>query len=265
MHKAFALAVLIRVVFFSGLFLFYCASLSSGYSENSPEPLAQYYGEKLSYNISWFGIPAGEALLQTDIVPYHGKRALRFIGKVHSALWFSRIYYVEDTVQTYVHPVSLSPYEIAVDFREGKKYHRKKNYLFDLKDKTVKEKDSRRPAIPIPSDVMDMFGAFFTARIYPYRKEACLKRAVSDGRKCYEVKSVFNGYAEIDSVLGSKRCMQIRPSQIQLDLIGISQNPSALFIYLTDDTRRIPLLVTGEIRIGSLVAKLVKAEFPLKK
>ena len=262
MHKASALFFSIRFIFFSGLLLFYCVCGSPGYSENFPEPLSQYYGEKLSYDISWFGIPAGKAVLQTDIVPYNGKRALRFIGKVHSALWFSRIYYVEDTVQTYVHPVSLSPYEIAVDFREGEKYHRKMNYLFNLKDKTVKEKDSRRPAIPIPSDVTDMFGAFFSARIYPYRKEHCLKKSVSDGRKCYEVKSAFNGYAEIDSVLGLKRCMEIRPSQVQLDLIGISQNPSSLSIYLTDDTRRIPLLVTGEIRIGSLVAKLIKTEYP---
>ena len=229
------------------------------------EPFSRYYGEKLSYDISWFGIPAGEAVLQTDIVPYNGKRALRFMGKVHSALWFSRVYYVEDTVQTYVHPVSLSPYEIAVDFREGKKYRRKHDYIFDLENKTVKIKDSLSPAVKVPSDVMDMFGAFFTARIYPYRKGIFLKKTVADGRKCYVVKSVFNGYSEIESVLGIRRCIEILPSQVKLDLIGISQNPSSISIFLTDDRMRIPLMVKGEIRIGSLVARLTKAEFPLKK
>lgn len=266
MHRPLASAVALKkIIVLSVLFLFYSLWIFSASSEDVPEPLSQYYGEKLSYHISWFGISAGEAILQTELVPYEGKRMLRFTGKVHSALWFSRIYYVEDTVQTYVHPVSLSPYEIAVDFREGKKYHRKRNYIFDLKNKTVKIKDSKKAPLPVPAEVMDMFGAFFTARIYPYQKGSSLTKTVADGRKCYEVKSDFNGYAEIESVLGLKQCLEIRPSQVKLDLIGISQNPSSLSIYLTDDRMRIPLLVTGEIRIGSLVATLIKAEFPLKK
>ena len=219
----------------------------------------------MTYQISWFGISAGEAVLRTDLVLYQGKRLLRFTGRVCSAQWFSRIYYVEDTVQTYVHPVSLLPTEIAVDFREGQKYHKKTSYIFDLKNKTVKMKDSENPPLHVPSEVMDMFGAFFTARIYPYRKGEYLRKYVADGRKCYEVKSFFIGYTEIDSALGLKRCIEIRPSQVQLDLIGISQDPSAVSIYLTDDKMRIPLLVTGEIRIGSLVAKLIKTEFSLKK
>ena len=260
MYKAIAFDISKRTLICLS-FLFYFLA----YAENVSEPLSRYYGEKLVYHISWLGISAGEAVLKTNVVLYHGKRVLRFMGSVRSALWFEKIYYVEDTVYTYVDPVTLAPFEIAVDFREGKDFRKKNNYIFDSKNKTVTVGNSGKPALHVPEDVMDMFGAFFTARIHPYRKGESLRRYVADGRKCYEVKSFFNGYTELDSVLGLKRCIEIRPTQVKLDLIGISQNPSALSIYLTDDRMRIPLLVTGEIRIGSLVAKLIKAEFPLKK
>ena len=157
MYKAIAFDISKRTLICLS-FLFYFLA----YAENVSEPLSRYYGEKLVYHISWLGISAGEAVLKTNVVLYHGKRVLRFMGSVRSALWFEKIYYVEDTVYTYVDPVTLAPFEIAVDFREGKDFRKKNNYIFDSKNKTVTVGNSGKPALHVPEDVMEMFGAFFT-------------------------------------------------------------------------------------------------------
>lgn len=225
------------------------------------ENFSCFLGEKLTYKVTWFNIYAGDTVISLREVLYNGKKAYEFSGKVTSARWFSKIYYVEDTVITIVDCDTLKPIVISVDYREGKKYKRKAKYVFDYeRKKVIVEGDKKTLKESLPETFTEMFSAFYAMRMFDFKKEKKISRVITDGRKLYKVSAVFKGLKTIDSILGETKCIVIQPMQVQMDLLGLSQDPESLSIYLTDDKKRIPLLAEGKIRIGSLYASLNKIE-----
>lgn len=222
--------------------------------------ISDYYGEKLSFKISWFGILAGNASIRISETVYKGNKAIKFTGIVKSAQWFSKIYYVEDCVDSIVEAQTLKPLNISVDYKEGKKYRRKNEYIFDYAKKKIFSPECKDTPVDLPDDLMEMFGAFFLLRTYDFSKENHITKIIADGRKLYHVEARKTGRKKISTILGKKDCIEIKPTQIRLDLFGIKQKPDNISVFLTDDAQRIPVLVTGEIRIGSLVAELENAE-----
>ena len=61
----------------------------------------------------------------------------------------------------------------------------------------------------------------------------------------------------VKSVLGEVPCIKVEPV---LDGDGIFVSKGRIFIWLTDDERRIPVLMECEIALGSIKAKLLEAK-----
>ena len=68
---------------------------------------------------------------------------------------------------------------------------------------------------------------------------------------------LVHGREKVESVLGEVPCIKVEPV---LDGDGIFNSKGRIFIWLTDDERRIPVLMECEIALGSIKAKLKKAE-----
>ena len=220
--------------------------------------LKTFISEKLTYSITWFGIHAGDAEMEVTAVSHQNKYAVKVSARVNSALWFSRIYYVEDRLYCTMDPNTLSPLEMGVDYKEGKTYRRSSKYTFDYKQRKVYSSNPRENTLDLPEGCISFFGAFYLLRMTDFSKTHELVKCVVDGRKIYQVKSVFEGTEVISSLFGKSRCIHIRPSHVQWELGGKEQAPDQLSLYFTDDSKRIPVLAKGKLRIGSLIAKLIK-------
>ena len=77
------------------------------------------------------------------------------------------------------------------------------------------------------------------------------------GKKRYELKVLVHGKEKVESVLGKVQCIKVEPV---LDGDGIFVSKGRIFIWLTDDDRRIPVLMECEIALGSIKAKLLEAK-----
>jgi hypothetical protein len=78
------------------------------------------------------------------------------------------------------------------------------------------------------------------------------------GKKRYELKVLVHGKEEIKtSALGKVNTIKVEPV---LDGDGIFNSKGRIFIWLTDDDRRIPVLMQCEIALGSIKAKLTKVK-----
>lgn len=244
-----------KKIFFCFLLIFSLRLFS--FSEPLNPDFEPFFNETLKYKISWFGIYAGDAIISISLASYHNKKVIKFTGTVSSARWFSRIYYVEDKVTTLVDSETLKPYKITVNYKEGKHYKRNAEYYFDY-EKNILFSNNRQSASSklIKGSFMDMFSAFYFMRCFDFSRQNSFSVTVSDGRKFYQISAVKAGSKTIKSILGKKECLEIKPGQIQFNLTGKKQNPDDLSMFLTDDSKRIPVLITGDIRIGTIVAKL---------
>ena len=246
---------------FVPLFFLLFGILSTRADAQDPVTFPKFYlGERLFYKVSWFGISAGTAIISASETTFEGKKAILFKGELKSAKWFSRIYYIEDSVDSIVDPETLRPLVIEVNSKEGKKDRKKNTYTFDYAQNKVISSENKGP-IDLPKDFVEMFGIFYFFRIFDFKLHENMEKIVSDGKKFYHVEAKRIGTKTISTEsFGMKECTEIQPSQIRLDLFGIKQKPSNISLFLTEDPQRLPVLVQGEIKIGDLVAELEKVE-----
>jgi len=78
--------------------------------------------------------------------------------------------------------------------------------------------------------------------------------AAVSGKKRYELKVLVHGKEELETAIGKVKTIKVEPV---LDGDGIFNSKGRIFIWLTDDDKRIPVLMQCEIALGSIKAKLV--------
>ncbi len=225
----------------------------------SASPIDRFVGEKFTYKITWFGIYAGDAYLSFKKLPFKGKMVFRFKAKLNSARWFSSIYYVEDIVTSVVDAETMKPLEIKVDYKEGKHYTRNAQYIFDYKNNKIRVKgDPKLTELNLRKDFIGMFVGFFLLRNNNFLESGAFSKIVHDGRKRYKLTASLLRKENISTIFGNKECLIINPGSIKADLLGKSQEPRELEVYLTNDAAKIPVLAVGEIKIGSIKVTLKK-------
>ncbi|MBN2144340.1 MAG: DUF3108 domain-containing protein [Candidatus Aureabacteria bacterium] len=220
--------------------------------------MEDFSGEIFTYSITWFGIKAGDAVLEVHPVSHQNKLSIKVSAVVSSARWFSGIYYVEDYLHCIMDIKTMTPFEVVVDYKEGKTYRRYSKYTFDYRQRKIFSSNPKEDTLDMPEEFMSFFGAFYLLRMTDFSTIHEIVKCVVDGRKAYQVTSVYAGKEMISSILGKKECLHIKPSHVQWELGGKEQDPDQLSIYFTNDSKRIPVLAKGKLRIGSLIARLVK-------
>jgi hypothetical protein len=68
---------------------------------------------------------------------------------------------------------------------------------------------------------------------------------------------VVHGTEEMDTIFGKKRCIKIQPLLVGESLF---KQTGAIYIWLTDDAQKIPVLLESKIIFGHFRAILTNAE-----
>ncbi|MCF0222080.1 MAG: DUF3108 domain-containing protein [Fibrobacter sp.] len=220
-------------------------------------------GERLDYNLSWGPITAGTATLQVKPAA-DGKT--EFYTLAHDKGAFKQIYPVEDTIYTRVRNKGLMTEVFTKSLHEGS-YHNKSVIRFDRKGekawlsdtvfldpvkRTIKR--SADTVVTIQGMEHSIMSAFYYVRSIPLAVGDTSKFSAVSGKKRYELKVVTHGREKIKSILGEVNTIKVEP---MLDGDGIFVSKGRIFIWFTDDERRIPVLMECEIALGSIKAKLI--------
>ena len=223
-------------------------------------------GEKLTFSLGWGPITAGTATLEVKPLP-DGKTEFLSFAQGNSTI--SRIYPVFDTVYTRVRNKGLMTEVFRKNLHEGK-FHNTSVIRFDrrgekawLSDtvftdmKTRKVKRSADTAVAIQGVEHSIMSAFYLVRTLPLEAGQTSKFAAVSGTKRYELKVLVHGKEDLKTSVGKVKTIKVEPV---LDGDGIFNSKGRIFIWLTDDDRRIPVLMECEIALGSIKAKLLKVE-----
>lgn len=239
----------------------------AGEPKDLPEVKAPWMkGERLEFNLSWGPITAGTATLQVKPAA-DGKT--EFYTMAHDKGTFKRIYPVADTIYTRVRNKGLMTEVFRKTLHEGS-YHNKSVIRFDRKGekawlsdtvftdpikRTVKR--SADTVVTIQGMEHSIMSAFYYVRTMPLKVGETTRFSAVSGKKRYELKVITHGRERMKTVLGEVNTVKVEPV---MDGDGIFVSKGRIFIWLTDDERRIPVLMECEIALGSIKAKLTSVK-----
>lgn len=218
-------------------------------------------GELLEYEIGYGFMTAGEASLVTR--PSVDPSQIEFITLAQNNGFFESVYPVRDTIVTRVSRPGLVPSYFRKVVHEGS-YHAKSQILFDNKNSraalsdTVFESDGRVRRSFDTTVVLDgvyhcIISAFYQVRaMYLEPGKVGYFSAVS-GKKKYKMKVICHRRETISVQGGTFPCLVVEPI---LEGDGIFQSKGSLTIWLSDDSRRLPVLMKSKIAVGSIRAEL---------
>jgi hypothetical protein len=213
-------------------------------------------GEQLTYNISWSNvISAGTATLevQRDRSP-EGRDELRFISTAHSIGIVDSFYRVNDRIESVVDARTLRPLLYTMKQHHGKR-KKERELVFDQSRLQVTyHKDGLEEVVPVPEGVQDALSSMYFLRSQQtFTTADPIVIKVIDSGKTWSVEVHVLGREHITVPAGEFDTIKVRTYP---KYEGVFMHKGEIFIWLTDDARKIPVLMKSTITIGSIMASL---------
>ncbi len=218
------------------------------------------FGERLSFDISYGPITAAEAFLTISPSPVvmNGRDTYEINFEVNSRPSFDIVYKVRDYYKSYVDTRGLFPWKFEQHLREQEfKRDFIVNFLPDSqKVKTAGDnKDFRE--FTAPAYVQDIYSAFYyvrTLNLKQYKNGDVIDVPTFNDDKHFILAVKIINRETVDVSAGEFKTIVVQPMLTE----GFTNKTSDIFVYLSDDERKIPVKVKMKIVIGALVAELTQ-------
>jgi len=217
--------------------------------------------EKFIFDLTWTGVKAGTATL--ELVNDRGRT--KIISRAQSADWVSVFYTVDDRTESLLkneETMSLIglPENYRVRLREGK-HRRDKELIFDHANKQVTFIDhlgTEKKTFPIDEKTFDPLTSFYYIRTVKLDVGKSVYVDIFDSKKLWKVEVQVLRRERIKTQLGNFDTVVIKPL---MKSEGIFNRKGDMYIWLTDDLKRIPVKMQTKVVIGSVIATLVGGTF----
>jgi hypothetical protein len=240
-------------------FVFETAGASpEGEKESKPE-VPFWAGERLTYEISWFGIDSGKAVMEVKEKLQMGQREVyHIVSTAQSNDFISFFYPVDDRVESFVDAEGLYSYNIKVHQREGKRV-REKSIVFDqVNHRAVQIKHNEKQTFDIPPRVQDSLSSLYYFRTkdgIAVGKSVFID--VHESEKNWQLEIKVLGKEKVTTPVGTFNTLKV---QALVRYEGLFMDKGDVFIWFTDDEKKVPVLVKGKIKIGSITATLISRQ-----
>ncbi|MGE5892576.1 MAG: DUF3108 domain-containing protein [bacterium] len=215
--------------------------------------------ERLEYNVQWLGIYAGTAVMSLE------KSGANYLIKTEakSADYVSLFYRVEDSAWSVVdgsQGVFGYPLNYHLKTREGR--HRKdKEVVFDRKSKKAlytNHIDGKKEEFSVAGDMHDPLSGFFAVRNLVMNVGSTVKVRIFDSKKTWDVEVEVLRKEKVTVPAGTFDTVVVKP---KLQSEGIFSRKGDMYIWLTDDEKKIPVVLKTKVAIGSVTAELTAGQF----
>jgi len=217
--------------------------------------------ERLEFEISYAGVPAGRAVQEVKQVGDE----LHITSTAKSADWINLFFPVDDKIESFLIS-GTPPSYIGVPrlyrerIREGWTRFQK-DAVFDREKLEVNTKDFLKKSETtqkISKVTYDTLSSFFYFRSVPLETGVSYYIDIFDCKKLWNTEVQVLRREEIETSLGKFKTVVIKPL---LKSEGIFARTGEMHIWLTDDDRRIPVLMKSKVKIGSITATLVGGSY----
>ncbi len=258
--------VLLMALIFSSVSIFGSNNAFSTYSELAVRgELPQnpfVLGEELVYSISYMGISGGELKLQIkDVTIYDESLCYIITASIKSNSTFSLFFKVDDYVESIYDVIGGFSRRYYIKQEEGK-YENEKSILLDYQNNKAgfhsQGKDDKEVKI-VERYLQDSLSVFYEIRKRDFEKQDLYEIAVISGKKEYDLKVELLGRKKLKTAIGTYNTFHVKPFLLKE---GEFKDKGDLEVFITDDHRKIPVLMTLEVVFGNVRADLKSARIP---
>ena len=215
--------------------------------------------EKLTYDLTWTGIPVGSA---SQSITASGD-TLHINALFKSNNWLSSFYPVENRIDTTISRKSGQfpgeVHQFRMRFREGARV-RDRGITFNHVDNTAYYKDyltgEETTALTTPG-IADVTTAFYHARHLPLAPGNVLHLPVMDSREPYLLEVRILEIEKLRTIFGKVETLVVQPL---VRSEGTFEGKGGVKLWITNDSRRIPVKIQTKVTMGSVTATLTGIE-----
>ena len=199
---------------------------------------------------------AGKASLEVDKSDekINGQSVYHAIGRGYSTGSFDFFFKVRDRFESWFDISDLRSYKFMRRTSEGG-YIVEDDVRFDYKKGIA---ISRKTEKNIGVRVQDLISVFYFARTLDISQLKIGESFPIDfylDDSLYTSVIIYEGKEIVETRLGKFRTMKFKPMVVEGEVFD---NPYPMFLWVTDDKNRIPILIKSEVIVGSVKAELYK-------
>jgi hypothetical protein len=218
-------------------------------------------GEKLTFQLRWTIIPAGESVL--EVLPMEtidGINVYHFLLTAKSNDFIDKFYKVRDRIDAFATADMNRSILYKKKQREGKT-HRDIVVNFDWQNNKAQYTNfkDKRPPIDILSGSFDPLSAFYFVRLLDFKEKSTIERPVTDGKKCIIGKLSVIKRETIKLENGTYDTYLIEPELKHIGGVFEKSKDAKIQLWVTADKRKIPVKIKSKVVVGSFVGELVSA------
>jgi len=214
-------------------------------------------GERLTYDVSWSRLlSAGTAVMEikNETLP-GGRPGLLFVITGRSQGAVDKIFPVNDTVRSVFDPQIMESLSYSLSQSHGKKKMRR-DVVFDHQRKKVisTQNEDAPKTLDIPERVQDALSSlYFLRTIDAFTIGKVITVNVFDSNKNWSIEVLTLGRETVKTPAGEFAAIKVKTHPLYE---GVFLNKGEVFIWLTDDSLKVPVLMKSTITIGSFVFSL---------
>jgi hypothetical protein len=231
-------------------------ALSGATLANDIDTVPFAVGEKLTYQIFWGPFVVGRATLEVaGIDPVDGYNCYHLVAKAKTSGLADLLFPVDSTAESWLDCDGFFARQYREDRTEGK-HHRSGETHYDYaRNETVitNHVNGKEKHLSLNQHVQDVISSLYVVRTRKLRLDSEQTFMINAGTTNYNVtvrpdvrKSIWV------RPVGDVQALRVEPTPT---LNIVSANKGRMWFWLSDDARRLPLLVNSELRLGN--AKLV--------
>jgi hypothetical protein len=218
-------------------------------------------GERLVYTMDWFGVTVGTGVLEIESrETYRNREVFKIVSSAKSNSYLSWLFPVQDRIVSLVDAKDIFSYRIDVNQHHGLR-RVQKSIVFDQdKKEAILTFKGKERSYPIPERVQDSLSSLYYFRTV---------KELTVGKPVYiDVhESKKNWKLEID-VLDRERITVPKGTFDTVKVVakvryeGVLLDKGDVYMWVSDDERKIPIQIKGKVSIGPFTASLVDDQLP---
>lgn len=205
-------------------------------------------GETLDYNLTWLKITGGTARM--TIAPVEGDESLLRITSVgKSSPGFSRVFKVRDEIETIVAREDFSTLKYTKNLDEQGE---QKTEVTTIEEGVATRVRNKVKTVKVPRPVFDPISLIYHLRTLDLAVGSVHELKVLADVKVYNVHARVTRRERIQTPAGTFNTVLVEP---RMETGGVERKEK-MFIWYSDDSRRIPVRIRTEVKFGAVTATL---------
>lgn len=216
--------------------------------------------ERFEYDLTWTGVKAGTATLEIT----RAGNDIKIVSTAQSAKWVSVFYTVDDRVESLLAKKSSlmfvgEPVNYRLRIREGR-HRRDKEVIFNSGNKVtyIDHINNEKLSFDVPSLIFDPLSSFYYLRTLKLVVGEPVYVTIFDSKKVWNVEVQVLRKEKVTLSTGTVDTILIKPL---MKSEGIFYKKGDIYIWMTDDEKRIPVKLRTKVAIGSINALLVGGRY----